>query len=465
VTTPTASPIVVSGTSGNAVSPIEIDTASPHGLTTGDLVTVRGVRGNTAANVTSAAITVTGASKFTVVGTGNGAFVTGGGVWKQGSKLASATLTKVDAAIPLRVTDKTGDSVYGAYTVTGDVTLAAGAAVLTDPYGGAIYTASGGRYELGDGDDVEFVQVDVDDAGTPSATPTPIARSIVVSMLEAVSAYDATAGSTIGAALNPPGIVCGTWGTSPAPGLGAFRVPLTRLHNGATLVRVTLYFFPRVADPTAIVLPTVFPTVDLRRLDPSTDVATESIAVAQAPAPFAGPSLASEYAQTPALGSAGFVVLATSPGAPPQCQITALQPLVSPSGQSYEVTTTGTYDEGDPIPVRSVGAGAVTNVGSFTALTWVTIPASGSTPATLPPTNAAATALVDSNGLTGGIDGGYAQTLVLTVDPTLAEVDLSTYTYQLVVTDDNAVGVGGWNSTVYVAAKLDFEGIADLSPQ
>jgi hypothetical protein len=60
-------------TSGNGANPITYTTTNPHGLNTGDGVTITGVTGNTNANVTNQAITVTGASSFTVAATGNGA--------------------------------------------------------------------------------------------------------------------------------------------------------------------------------------------------------------------------------------------------------------------------------------------------------------------------------------------------------------------------------------------------------
>jgi len=69
----------VSNATGNAVSPIQI-TSNGHGLTTGSYVTVGGVGGNTAANVTGT-ITAVDANNFTEDGTtGNGAY-TSGGTW------------------------------------------------------------------------------------------------------------------------------------------------------------------------------------------------------------------------------------------------------------------------------------------------------------------------------------------------------------------------------------------------
>lgn len=77
----------INGTCGNAESgvvtgatnatPIEI-TATAHGLTTGQTVTIAGVLGNTAANGTWQ-ITRTGANTFTLnTSVGNGAYVSGG---------------------------------------------------------------------------------------------------------------------------------------------------------------------------------------------------------------------------------------------------------------------------------------------------------------------------------------------------------------------------------------------------
>jgi hypothetical protein len=65
-------------TGATNASPIAITTTLPHGLATGNRVTIAGVTGNTAANGTFI-ITVTGANTFTLNGsTGNGAYVSGG---------------------------------------------------------------------------------------------------------------------------------------------------------------------------------------------------------------------------------------------------------------------------------------------------------------------------------------------------------------------------------------------------
>ena len=72
--------LIVTGASN--ASPIAITTAAPHGLQTGDQVTISGVLGNTAANGTFT-VTVTSATTFTLDGsTGTGAWA-GGGIVSQ----------------------------------------------------------------------------------------------------------------------------------------------------------------------------------------------------------------------------------------------------------------------------------------------------------------------------------------------------------------------------------------------
>lgn len=62
-------------------SPINVTTSSAHGFSTGFLVTITGAVGNTACNVTDAAITVVDADEFTIDGTtGNGKWTTGGSI-------------------------------------------------------------------------------------------------------------------------------------------------------------------------------------------------------------------------------------------------------------------------------------------------------------------------------------------------------------------------------------------------
>lgn len=75
-------------TGATNASPIAITTAVAHGLSTGDVVSISGVTGNTAANGLSWTITVTGATTFTLNSSvGNGAYVNGGIV--EGSDLGA----------------------------------------------------------------------------------------------------------------------------------------------------------------------------------------------------------------------------------------------------------------------------------------------------------------------------------------------------------------------------------------
>jgi len=72
---------VVSVTGASNASPINITTSAPHGLVTGQIVTITGVTGNTAANGTWPII-VTGSSNFQLVGSsGNGTSAVGGNVF------------------------------------------------------------------------------------------------------------------------------------------------------------------------------------------------------------------------------------------------------------------------------------------------------------------------------------------------------------------------------------------------
>ncbi len=116
---------VVSGVSNLAVSgatnasPIEITTASNHGLSTGAFTTISGVGGNTAANGTWQ-ITVTAANKFTLTGSAGNAAYTSGGVVEGGD------LGEVDAviqanAVPLGVTALTASAVAQNVAIVCDI--------------------------------------------------------------------------------------------------------------------------------------------------------------------------------------------------------------------------------------------------------------------------------------------------------------------------------------------------------
>jgi hypothetical protein len=70
-------PVVM--TSGAGVSPITVTTATPHGLSTGSVVGILGVRGNAAAN-TGGSVRVLAPTRFEIAGTGDGAYAGGGTV-------------------------------------------------------------------------------------------------------------------------------------------------------------------------------------------------------------------------------------------------------------------------------------------------------------------------------------------------------------------------------------------------
>ena len=88
-------------TNATNASPIVITTSAVHGYTTGDVVTIRGVGGNTAANVTSNAITVLTTTTFSLDGsTGNGAYTSGGRVAEDNLEVLNAVWAVGSSAGP-----------------------------------------------------------------------------------------------------------------------------------------------------------------------------------------------------------------------------------------------------------------------------------------------------------------------------------------------------------------------------
>ena len=80
---------VISGATN--ATPIVITTSAVHGYTTGDSVTIRGVLGNTAANVTGNTITVLSTTTFSLDAVaGNGAYTSGGRVGKLNAQIVEA---------------------------------------------------------------------------------------------------------------------------------------------------------------------------------------------------------------------------------------------------------------------------------------------------------------------------------------------------------------------------------------
>jgi len=68
----------VTGCTGNTVTPIVVTVGAGHPFMVGDTVTTTAIGGNTAANQVNAVITAVTATTFTIPGTGNGAYTSGG---------------------------------------------------------------------------------------------------------------------------------------------------------------------------------------------------------------------------------------------------------------------------------------------------------------------------------------------------------------------------------------------------
>lgn len=117
-------------TAATNASPIVVTTSASHGLSTGDVVTILGALGNTAANATWI-VTVVNATQFSLDGsTGNGAYTGGGRVVKlsrdeflsdvpSGARIATATLAGktstlgVAGASDATFTPATGNTLHG----------------------------------------------------------------------------------------------------------------------------------------------------------------------------------------------------------------------------------------------------------------------------------------------------------------------------------------------------------------
>lgn len=374
----------------------------------------------------------------------------GGTVWYQGGGVTSTTLTAFDSVLATRVADKTGDVLFGQYTFTGNPSVAAsgvGSKVVTTVPGALIQTTSSGvKYQLGDGDDVQLLP--------------PRSRSILVSLAEVFNQYGiegAYFGQTLTAAMGVSSTSDGVSDTS----VKTFWVPLTRMHDKATLLRATLYFFPNPALASGFVLPTTFPNFTLYRINPSTDVVKTPMAVSGTVS-FPASKSAAAYAVTAAVGSSGTLPLVTLNGG--TAVLSAGQQLVDAAGNLFQVSASGTYSSGVPVPIAAVAPaspavfyGANTNYPLGESLTW--------TPSA--PSNCVASQV--SGPLTGGLNAGYAQSIVFVPDPAMAVIDQSAYQYFAVITDDNvatsnALGSASMN-TMYTAIKLDFADITALTPQ
>lgn len=143
-------------TGATNATPIEITTASNHGLNTGDWVTVSGVEGNSGANITST-IAVTASNKFTLdLGVGTGSYTTGGIV--EGGDLGEVDRILQENVVPNGVTALTVSATE--FDVTVDVTVwvpQANVGIIASPVSASIaayisrvpiggYTDPGGAY-------------------------------------------------------------------------------------------------------------------------------------------------------------------------------------------------------------------------------------------------------------------------------------------------------------------------------
>jgi hypothetical protein len=86
-------------TGATNVNPIKVTTDKAHGLTTGDAVTIKGVMGNTAANVSGVTVHVVDTTSFTLDATaGNGAYTDGGTVQTPKTNGESADIFNISGA-------------------------------------------------------------------------------------------------------------------------------------------------------------------------------------------------------------------------------------------------------------------------------------------------------------------------------------------------------------------------------
>jgi hypothetical protein len=450
VTIPTSSPVSVLAVTNNAGS-AQFQTSPAHGLANLQIATVAGCRNVSGALVAgyngAATVTVIDAYNFTIsaayVGGAPG-YSFGGGVWATGAELTSAELTEFDSKLALRATDKTGDALSGQYTLSGTPGILISdptAQVVTNSPGSQIVTSGAGvKYLLGDGDDVVL--------------DPPRPRSIFISMTEALNEYGSDA-IQFGQQLAPVMTVQSN-NTSSTPTV--FWLPLSRLHDGAILVAATLYFFPSPGFPD--LPPTVMPTLQLFRMDPSADVALTSLA-ANGPAVFPFPASPKSYAETPPVPASGFV----TPSfllIGETVQIAAGQLLGDAAGNTFKVKVSGNYTASTPVPIVAVAPATGTffaangNDAGGTVLTWASAP-SGLGP----------TATVTAAGLSGGLNSFYAQKLVFTPDSSLSVINQNTYVYVAKVTDDDITNANGGVAvnTAYAGIRLDFAGITSLAPQ
>ena len=91
-----------------------------------------------------------------------------------------------------------------------------------------------------------------------------------------------------------------------------------------------------------------------------------------------------------ASGSLGLIVYSASATS----VVTTGSVLLDSAGLRYQVSTGGTYNNGDLIPIAAIDTGSATNLATGSTLRWIAPPAFAST-----------NALVNAGGLTNGVDG------------------------------------------------------------
>lgn len=110
-------------TAATFATPIAITTSAPHGLTTGNTVTIKGVRGNVAANGVFTII-VTGVSTFTLVGsTGSAAYTAGGTV--DGGDLGQLDALIQSTVVPDNTTEVTASALAFPLAISATVVVPA----------------------------------------------------------------------------------------------------------------------------------------------------------------------------------------------------------------------------------------------------------------------------------------------------------------------------------------------------
>ncbi len=459
---PRVSPLTIIGVGVGAPpydSNFEIETNVAHGMTTGATVTIVGGREASGILVPflnrTRTVHVVDSTHFTCDDpTYTAGWSFGGSVWVQGAKVSAGTLTAFDSLKAARIADTSGDTLVGGYVVAGSGTfaVAGGGTVLTETAGAMVETTSSGNIVLGDNDDVQLL---------PDRT-----RTILISTLEAMAESSPTAdqtdtGITLGPYAGQPFVTIGVQqnyipGTT--TGVQNFWIPLTRLHDKATLVSATLLFFPRLTTQSGLSLPTIYPTLQLFRSNPASQIEKTSMAVAGAAA-FPVASSVASYTAPPAVGASGNISLVTLNGG--SAAIAAGSVLTDAAKNSFKVIASGTYANGAPVPILAqapaypaVFYGGTTNDAGGTVLTWASAP-----------TNCAPTQLVAPAGLSGGLNAGYAQSLVFTPDAASSVIDQSTFVYSLLIQSDNAcvVNASPYCATIFVAVSLLFNDITSLA--